>query len=727
MFSLVPDCVTNADCRADAVCRPDVLGVRKCAPVCAGYTCPPNADCRAVNHVGQCVCRAGFTGNPNDRNGCRSVPKDQCQSDSQCSETEQCQLDKNTGARRCVPACASVRCGPGAVCVANNHAAKCSCPTTGLYAGDPAGPHGCKQVECLTNVDCPGAKSCDRKTYTCQPVCVQNSCGKNAICLAENHMAMCSCPAGYEPNPYPEVECAKADLCASQPCHATALCSVSAGRVVCSCPLDRIGDPYKAGCRANGTCPNGNGDCPSEAVCLDGRCVDPCDGSCGPNAACQRYLHKAVCSCPAGFRASPTADQGCVRQLQGCRSDGDCLAGSLCMAGQCKPVCRNIGDCAQGERCVNNICQLPCVAHGQCLGGQACVGGFCVAGCRASTDCPINQACMNHQCENPCQRQGVCGINALCRVIDRTAQCACPEGFMGGPTAQQGCMRSPIRCGSTSPCPAGTSCQSGRCYPTCQGGNGCAGGERCTGGLCIKVCYSDNNCPAGEVCIDGGCRAGCRSDGDCAQNSQVCINSQCRCAPGYTAGPSGCVDVDECQSKPCHPSAVCSNTPGSYRCSCRPGTVGDGYASPGCVAPNECETNAGCSDQLACLVRGSIKKCADPCSDLACGKNALCTVVGHEASCTCPPGMRGDPSSKLGCFRVDCMVNEDCPDDHSCDRQTFKCYNPCDSADCYNGVCQVQKHAAVCKCAQGFRPTPDNKCVDVDECSSNPCHPSAAW
>lgn len=376
------------------------------------------------------------------------------------------------------------------------------------------------------------------------------------------------------------------------------------------------------------------------------------------------------------------------------------------------------------------MCQLPCLSHGQCPNGQACVGSYCKAGCRADTDCPINQACLNHRCENPCQREGVCGTNALCRVIDRSAQCACPDGFMGGPTAQQGCMRNPVYCQSGTACPAGHTCQSGRCYPTCREGapSTCVGGERCLSGQCVKICYSDNNCMSGEVCIDGGCRPGCRSDTDCS-NSQVCRNSQCRCAPGYAAGTNGvCVDVDECLNRPCHATAQCTNTLGSFRCSCRPGTVGDGY-SEACVAANECEASSACADHLACLVRqGGTKACADPCTTSPCGRNALCTVVDHQPSCTCPPTTRGNPNDlKVGCFRVDCIENEDCPQDRTCDKQSFKCINPCDSMECYNGLCQVKNRKAVCQCASGFRPTQDNKCVDVDECSSNPCHPTATW
>ena len=719
----LPDCETNADCRNDFTCRPDVLGVRKCTPVCAGFTCPPNSDCRTTNHVGQCFCRAGFTGNPNDRNGCRIVSKDQCQTDAQCLESETCKLDL-LGVRTCVPVCQSVKCGPLAICVSNNHAAQCQCPP-GLYTGEPSSSEGCRQVQCLSNTDCSSSMSCDRKSLSCIPVCVSNSCGLNAICLAENHMAMCSCPNGYEPNPHPEIECIASDLCRSESCHSSAQCDTVAGKALCTCPVDTVGDPYTSGCRTNGTCPNGNKDCPSEAACSNGRCINPCDGYCGPNTECRCTNHIPVCSCPPNFAPNPTVKEGCIRKPQACRFDGDC-SGSTCLKGQCQFVCRNENDCAQGERCIGSMCMLQCLTHSQCASQQACVNGLCKSGCRSNNDCPTGKACFNTQCENPCEREGVCGINALCQVVEHSAQCQCPKGFIGGPTAQEGCMRAPSFCQNSTPCPSGMSCDGGRCYPTCRSNTNCAEGERCIKGTCIKVCYSDNNCLSGEVCIDGGCRSGCRAENDCA-TGQVCINSQCKCATGYKLVGSSCVDVNECDTKSCHFTAVCTNTVGSFRCSCPEGTVGDGYSDPGCVSANECEVNTNCGGQLACLTRtNGAKACADPCASASCGPNAICTVIDHQASCSCPTATRGDPNDQsLGCFRVDCSENDDCAFDHACDQKTFKCFNPCERMDCFNGLCQVKNRKAVCQCAAGFEPSINNQCADINECSRNPCHPTA--
>ncbi|XP_029438203.1 signal peptide, CUB and EGF-like domain-containing protein 2 isoform X4 [Rhinatrema bivittatum] len=59
--------------------------------------------------------------------------------------------------------------------------------------------------------------------------------------------------------------------------------------------------------------------------------------------------------------------------------------------------------------------------------------------------------------------------------------------------------------------------------------------------------------------------------------------------------PAAASDVDECSrgTDDCHPDAICQNTPGSYKCMCRPGYQGDGKH---CEDIDECgnEYNGGC-------------------------------------------------------------------------------------------------------------------------------------
>ena len=234
----LPDCTTNQDCQETASCHPDALGVLKCIVVCSEFTCPVNSNCVAFNHEGHCQCLPGFTGNPNDRNGCKPVIHNECTQDSQCAESAVCRLDSKTGAFICQPACDMLNCGESAVCIANNHEAQCQCPP-GLIPADPNTPaSGCKSVPCVYNIDCPPYQLCNRLTHSCLDVCDEDSCGDNAVCIAEDHKANCQCPPGFKPNPLPDIECAPIEICTPNPCHLSAICEItSSSGHRCKCCL----------------------------------------------------------------------------------------------------------------------------------------------------------------------------------------------------------------------------------------------------------------------------------------------------------------------------------------------------------------------------------------------------------------------------------------------------------------------------------------------------------
>lgn len=56
-----------------------------------------------------------------------------------------------------------------------------------------------------------------------------------------------------------------------------------------------------------------------------------------------------------------------------------------------------------------------------------------------------------------------------------------------------------------------------------------------------------------------------------------------------------------CDSNPCHPTAKCVDTPGSYSCFCPPNYIGDPYQQ-GCRHPNACPNgDLDCPDSATCL------------------------------------------------------------------------------------------------------------------------------
>uniref|UniRef100_A0A2M4DS15 Putative nidogen n=1 Tax=Anopheles darlingi TaxID=43151 RepID=A0A2M4DS15_ANODA len=728
----IPDCTSDADCHQVAACRQDAVGVLKCEPVCAEFTCPPHSVCVSANHKGSCQCLPGYTGNPNDRNGCRPEQHNTCLTSAECAESDHC-VAQDGAALACRPACDGVQCGPFAVCVTNNHRAQCQCPP-GSYTGDPYDlTKGCQAVPCVYNRDCPVQQLCNRMTHSCVDVCQEDTCGDNAVCIAENHRSVCQCPPGYKANPIAEVECAQVKSCEPNPCHPTASCEPGPDGYVCRCPVGQIGNPL-TGCREEGECPNGDVQCPESAACIGGRCVDPCANACGINSQCTVINRTPVCSCKAKFvpGATGSARDGCVRQSTGCLSDLDCN-GDVCHGGQCLVACRNGKDCSAGERCVNSVCAVPCSDHSQCGERQACIaGGVCAIGCRSSKDCGGSEACIDFKCVDPCESAGTaCGPNALCQSADHVPRCSCPAGFEGNPVPEQGCVRVPGNCESSEQCAPGHTCIANQCALPCadniatDGGTGCAVGERCHAGVCAKVCYTNNNCLPGEVCSEAGvCIAGCATDGDCP-SQRVCQAGKCRCMKGFIGTPFGCADIDECSEAPCHATAVCENIPGSYRCQCPDGTVGDAYAAPGCRKPNQCRKDPDCSTELACI--GG--KCRSPCNTKQCGLNAECQVVDHRAECFCPAGYLGDAQDRetIGCFKVECVNNEDCGVDRACSEETNRCINPCERINCGRGSCQIADHVASCVCHQGYRVAAGSgRCEDIDECvETNPCHETA--
>lgn len=661
-----PNCRSDNDCDISKSCERDVLGVKKCTDNCLLFTCPQNSICVTKNHKSKCQCLRGFTGNPNERDGCIAMAKYQCSDDAQCRENEIC---KNIGnGKKCLSACQQVTCGPNAVCVTNNHVAKCQCPS-GLFTGEPNNLEiGCQSVSCIYNADCPSHQLCNRMNHKCMDVCDESSCGDNAVCLADNHKTICQCPSGFKPDPIAEINCRKSEVCNPNPCHSSAICEPRQSTYVCKCPIGFTGDSYKkiGGCKKQTECVNDDNDCPLNTVCVKGHCVNPCDGACGINSLCNVVDRQAICICPEEYE-SVAGGNACKKKLLPCRSDNDCQ-GDICVEGQCSTACHDSSQCDPGDKCVKNFCTTQCSKHSQCGIGQACSGGKCLIGCRNNIDCSEDESCINNKCINPCLATRICGPNAICTRLNHNIKCECPLGFDGNPTPQQGCIRKPRSCLRSLECPPDHMCIGHLCQVPCQSNSGCAIGEKCSDNMCLKMCHSSSTCLHGEHCSFGTCVSGCKVDSDCTDN-QICTKSKCQCAAGFELRNNDCININECSNSPCHPSSQCIDTLGSYKCTCPTGAIGDPYTN-GCLLPNQCRRDTECMDILKCI-KG---KCFNPCTENICGENAICTVARHRVDCSCNKGFLGNPFDKnIGCFKVECVDNNDCPSDKNCNTRSNKC------------------------------------------------------
>ncbi|XP_042559594.1 adhesion G protein-coupled receptor E1 isoform X2 [Clupea harengus] len=212
-------------------------------------------------------------------------------------------------------------------------------------------------------------------------------------------------------------------------------------------------------------------------------------------------------------------------------------------------------------------------------------------------------------------------------------------------------------------------------YKTKQSAGGCNDGFSYTGTECededecdsvIPICGLDANCTNTPGSYYCTCRTGYRSSK----------------GEKFTAVDSRCKDINECvEKKPCDPRQTCENTLGSFKCSCR-----DGYRK-------------GRGD-LACE---DVNECVESRPD--CGPNGTCRNTPGSYTCTCPEGFRNHGNNS----RARCEEVDECVDNHP---------------DCGpNGTCITTSGSYTCTCPRGFRNHGNNlsgPCEDVDECVTSP-------
>lgn len=667
----VVSCTSDANCPGNSVCDqtnrclcPEPNIGNDCRHPCDLQKCEPNFKCIVIDGQPQCEC------NDVTCQGKNADPPAQCSENRPCPSGESCDQNGNCICRqgymrddrseKCVDVdeCSKLSCGTNALCKNLPGSYECQCPT-GFFGNPYSVCERCNSLEC----------QCQSPYQFIAGNCILAGCSEGEKCPSgaecvrvTGGVSYCACPKGYRT--LADGSCSDVDECAEgQACGYGAECHNRPGSYDCACPHGFSGDAYHGGCLPTLPKCRSDVDCKHNEQCQsNGECVCPPPFFLDTNDfnACKE-------PCEPGFRHYPS--HGCVRDL-GCINDADCRNGGKCQNGECTQSCLLDAECGLNEKCTDYRCESKCTTHSQCAVNQACRSGSCVTGCRSNKECQTNEVCYENKCQNPCETASVCGPNALCQSINKQTKCACPPGFEGNPTPEQGCVRIPSVCSASAQCPQGHMCIANVCSVPCSENSACAVGERCADHMCAKVCYTNNNCLPGEICNQQGtCQPGCSSDVDCL-DTQICQNGKCRCGHGFIGTPYGCVDIDECADHPCHPSAICENGAGSFRCVCSEGSVGTPYAEPGCGLPNTCQRSSDCANDLRC----EQQKCIEPCQLAECGQNAICSAFNHEAVCQCPPGHLGDPTDKtIGCFRVECTSDQECEPDKKCLSGSYKC------------------------------------------------------
>jgi len=261
-------------------------------------------------------------------------------------------------------------------------------------------------------------------------------------------------------------------------------------------------------------------------------------------------------------------------------------------------------------------------------------------------------------------------------------------------------------------------------------------------------CYDYNECeaPEGSPC------------------DQICENIlggyRCACNEGYELHPDArsCLDIDECdlQTDDCHQFATCTNTPGSFTCSCDAGFTdvnGDGTLcedinecfnpTPVCGANSDCVNKEG---SYTCVCNTGYEKIGDSCEDINectrglsnCHAEATCSNTAGSFFCTCNGGFEGDGTD---CQNVDecqlavrpCHPRATCEDTYGsytcvCDVGQFGNGINCmdvdecavNTAECAPGIstCTNTQGSYECRCYEGY--SGDGRvCNDINECLTN--------
>ena len=182
--------------------------------------------------------------------------------------------------------------------------------------------------ECTLNTECQDHLACVQQK--CVDPC-PGVCGQNARCKVQFHNPTCICDFGFYGDPFsscvrttsmnyftnnfnlikevninylflaPPAVTRPVDPCNPSPCGSNAICSERNHAAACQCIPEYFGDPYVA-CRPECVV---NSDCPSDKACQRNKCIDPCPGTCGINAACRILNHIPTCSCIEGYIGDP--------------------------------------------------------------------------------------------------------------------------------------------------------------------------------------------------------------------------------------------------------------------------------------------------------------------------------------------------------------------------------------------------------------------------------------
>uniref|UniRef100_A0A0G4I9M8 EGF-like domain-containing protein n=1 Tax=Chromera velia CCMP2878 TaxID=1169474 RepID=A0A0G4I9M8_9ALVE len=342
---------------------------------------------------------------------------------------------------------------------------------------------------------------------------------------------------------------------------------------------------------------------------------------------------------------------------------------------------------------------------------------------------------------------------ATCTNTAGTFTCACNSGYSGDGltcTNVDECTTSADNCNANAGCTDTTGSFTCACNLGFTGdGVSCTEaegrGETKKGYVMERLLRTvEQRLPKKSVCFPADIDECTTSVDNCDIGGATCTNTAgtftCACNSGYSGDGLTCTgkpletlpiedflrfrlafDIDECTTSvdDCNADAACSNSAGSFTCTCSTGFSGNGVAcSPidQCtLGTHNCDANGACTDashSFTCACNtgysGDGVTCTteDQCTlgTHNCDANGACTDASHSFTCACNTGYSGDG--------VTCTTEDQCAlGTHNCDA---------------NGACTDASHSFTCACNTGY--SGDGvTCTNIDECTTSvhDCHANA--
>ncbi|KAH9488407.1 hypothetical protein Btru_062841 [Bulinus truncatus] len=443
-----------------------------------------------------------------------------------------------------------------------------------------------------------------------------------------------------------------------------------------------------------------------------------------------------LCNCWPAY----TGDD-CEREVNGCLS-APCKQGQNCTdlsAADQKndTIGYSCGKCPDGYQLLNSTCADInecgnitdyCAANELCENSMGSYRCYCDFGYRKDTSnkcLDINECAeRTHKCNQICTNTGggyncschegnimtsdnktcsapantVCNCSHICKI---DGGCACMSGYEVAADNKSACVDINECTSGNKPCSQACQNTVGGFKCSCYDGFQLSSdGVSCTkckspyyGKNCASqcVCNGLGTCDNVKGCICNNSWAGTNCDKDvdeCATvdnacpQGQICTNTigsyTCTCPPGYFNKSGSCADIDECADVLTHNCSLavedCVNNKGGFSCPCR-----SGYArNPKTLV---------CEDIDECF------KLSDNCEQ-------ICVNIPGKFNCDCRYGYRLDSD------RASCIEDKDVCASFS--KSVINCTQFCT----VNWTTNVPS----CFCQSGFELVGKENCVDIDEC-----------